>query len=131
MQARRLKTLTAAAKDVEQALETFRRNFGFPVARRSEAAAGKGRSAFLTIGGAEIELAESDTGSVGEMLRERGEGLCQLELEVDDLETARRELKDRGIEADFESNAAGRRVLRVNAAQTHGVPLILTAPSRR
>lgn len=128
MQARQLKVLTAAVKDVDQALDTFRKNFGFTLTRRIEHAESGARSAFLRIGAAEIELATASSGALGEALG-RGEGLFQIELEVVDLDAAQSELAEHGMSAAFETDAGGRRVLRVDRAHTHGVPLVLSQPA--
>jgi catechol 2,3-dioxygenase-like lactoylglutathione lyase family enzyme len=128
MQAGQLKVLTAAVKDVDAALATFQKNFGFTLMRRSEAADGS-RSAFLRIGAAEIELAASSGGALADAVAQRGEGLFQIELEVGDLHQAQSELVERGIRADFETDAGGRRVLRVALEHTHGVPLVLSQVS--
>ncbi|HEY8515341.1 MAG TPA: VOC family protein [Candidatus Binatia bacterium] len=126
MQARQLKVLTAAVKDVDQALATFQNNFGFPLTRRTADAATGTQSAFLRIGAAEIELATASSGALGEQLAQRGEGLFQIELEVDDLAAAHSELTERGLRSDFETEPNGRRVLRIATEHTHGVPLVLS-----
>lgn len=126
MQARHLKVLTAAVKDVDAALETFQKNFGFALTRRTVSAEDAAQSAFLRIGASEIELATAAAGPLAETLTQRGEGLYQLELEVDDLAAAQSELAARGIRADVESDSDGRRVLRVAPEHTHGVPLVLS-----
>src|SRR5690606_33769523 len=115
--------LTAAVKDVDQALATFQNNFGFPLTRRTADAATGTQSAFLRIGAAEIELATASSGALGEQLAQRGEGLFQIELEVDDLAAAHSE---RGLRSDFETEPNGRRVLRIATEHTHGVPLVLS-----
>jgi len=126
MQARQLKVLTAAVKDVDAALATFQKNFGFRLTRRTSAADGAAASAFLAIGASEIELATGASGPLGETLAGRGEGLFQIELEVEDLNAAQSTLAERGMRADFETDAGGRRVLRVAIEHTHGVPLVLS-----
>ena len=126
MQAGQLKILTAAVKDVNAALATFQKNFGFAVTRRAADASAGTESAFLRIGAAEIELASSRGGAIAESIGQRGEGLFQIELEVDDLQAAERELSERGMRADFETDAGGRRVLRIAIEHTHGVPLLLS-----
>lgn len=128
MQAGQLKILTTAVKDVDAALATFQKNFGFALTRRTQAADGT-QSAFLRIGAAEIELAASAGGALAEAVAQRGEGLFQIELEVDDVHAAQSELVARGIRADFETDAGGRRVLRVALEHTHGVPLVLSQRS--
>jgi catechol 2,3-dioxygenase-like lactoylglutathione lyase family enzyme len=127
MQAGQLKTLTAAVKDVDAALATFTKNFGFPVTRRTQASGAS--SIFLRIGPSEIELAQAASGALAQAVAERGEGLFQIELEVSDLAAAQRELDARGIAAALETAADGRRVLRIASAHTHGVPLVLSQPA--
>jgi catechol 2,3-dioxygenase-like lactoylglutathione lyase family enzyme len=129
MQAGQLKTLTAAVKDVDAALATFQKNFGFALARRSTDQKDGSSSAFLTIGAAEIELRSSTTGPIADSVAARGEGLFQIELEVADLQAAHATLTERGLRSAFETDAAGRRLLRVDVAHTHGVPLVLSQPA--
>ena len=129
MQAGQLKTLTAAVKDVDAALATFRKNFGFPLVRRTLDQAAGTASAFLSIGAAEIELRSSTSGEAADMVAQRGEGLFEIELEVEDLHAAQATLAERGMRAEFETDAGGRRVLRVGVSHTHGVPLVLSQPS--
>ncbi|MBM4245476.1 MAG: hypothetical protein FJ148_16980 [Deltaproteobacteria bacterium] len=129
MQAGQLKILTAAVKDVDAALTTFEKNFGFALARRTTDATTGSSSAFLTIGKAEIELRSSASGPVAESVAARGEGLFQIELEVDDLQAAHQTLTGRGLRSAFETEGCGRRVLRVDVAHTHGVPLVLSQPA--
>jgi len=129
MQAGQLKTLTAAVKDVDAALATFQKNFGFALARRSTDQKDGSSSAFLTIGAAEIELRSSTTGPIADGVAARGEGLFQIELEVADLQAAHATLTERGLRSAFETDAAGRRLLRVDVAHTHGVPLVLSQPA--
>ncbi|MGE5181857.1 MAG: VOC family protein [Acidobacteriota bacterium] len=125
MQAGQLKTLTAAVKDVDAALSTFQKNFGFALTRRRDEANGS-RSAFLRIGASEIELTAGASGALADAVAKRGEGLFQVELEIDDLHAAQSELVEHGIRAEIETDAAGRRVLRVPTEHTHGVPLVLS-----
>lgn len=129
MQAGQLKTLTAAVKDVDAALATFQKNFGFALARRTTDAQTGSSSAFLTIGKAEIELRSSASGPVADNVAARGEGLFQIELEVPDLSAAQATLTERGLRCALESDAGGRRVLRIDVAHTHGVPLVLSQPA--
>jgi len=78
---------------------------------------------------AEIELRSSASGPVAESVAARGEGLFQIELEVDDLQAAHQTLTGRGLRSAFETEGCGRRVRRVDAAHTHGVPLVLSQPA--
>jgi catechol 2,3-dioxygenase-like lactoylglutathione lyase family enzyme len=129
MQAGQLRVLTAAVKDVDAALATFQKNFGFALTRRCSDEASGSASAFLAIGAAEIELCSSRGGAVAETVAQRGEGLFQIEIEVPDLHAAQSELAERGMRSEFETDAGGRRVLRVAVEHTHGVPLLLSQSS--
>lgn len=126
MQAGQLKVLTAAVKDVDAALATFQKNFGFKLTRRASDASTGSTSAFLEIGKAEIELRSSRSGDAADTVAQRGEGLFQIEIEVPDLGAAQQELAERGLGATLETEADGRKVLRVAIAHTHGVPLLLS-----
>jgi methylmalonyl-CoA epimerase len=58
------------------------------------------RVAFLPIGETRIELIETtaDTGLAAEFLKERGEGIHHIALEVEDLESLFSDLKSNGVE---------------------------------
>ncbi len=57
------------------------------------------RVAFLPIGETRIELVETtaDTGLAAEFLKERGEGIHHIALEVEDLESVFSDLKSKGV----------------------------------
>lgn len=129
MQAGQLRVLTAAVKDVDAALATFQKNFGFKLTRRCSDESSGTASAFLEIGAAEIELRSGRGGAVADAVAQRGEGLFQIEIEVADLHAAQSELVERGMRAEFETDAGGRKVLRVSIEHTHGVPLLLSQSS--
>jgi methylmalonyl-CoA epimerase len=58
------------------------------------------RVAFLPVGQTNIELVETtaETGLVADFLREKGEGIHHLALEVEDLESMFKSLKAQGVE---------------------------------
>ncbi len=120
-----LKVVSIATDDLDASVKTFRKNFGFPVTR-STTGPGMTRSISLGIGAAEIEMATpaGDGSPLASFLAERGPGLHQLVLEVDDLDAARAELSARGIEVSVRPAADGRVGL-LSAAQTHGVRIAL------
>jgi methylmalonyl-CoA/ethylmalonyl-CoA epimerase len=122
-----LKVLNIATEELEASVETFRKNFGFPVTRSTTSASGQTRSVSLGIGDAEIEMvAPAGEGSpVASFLAERGPGLHQLVLEVDDLAAAAAELSARGIEVTVKTGADGKSAGFLSAAQTHGVRITL------
>jgi methylmalonyl-CoA/ethylmalonyl-CoA epimerase len=122
-----LKVLSIATDELDASVETFRKNFGFPVTQSATSSSGKTRSVSLRIGGAEIEMAApaGEGSPLARFLAERGPGLYQLVLEVDDLKAAEAELSTRGIDVSVETGADGRRVGFLSAAQTHGVRIAL------
>lgn len=122
-----LKIVSVATPDLDGSVATFRKNFGFPVSRTSETANAKTRSTFLSIGAAEIEVATpSGEGSpLASFIAERGPGLHQLVLEVDDLETARVDLAARGLEITVKQGPDGKPAGFLSSSQTHGVRIAL------
>lgn len=122
-----LKVVGIATGDLDGAVTTFRKNFGFPVVRTTESTAGGMRSTFLAVGGAEIEMAAptQDGSPLASFLAERGAGLHQLVLEVDDLAAAGAALAAEGVETSPKEDASGRPVVLLNPTQTHGVRIVL------
>jgi catechol 2,3-dioxygenase-like lactoylglutathione lyase family enzyme len=124
-----LKVVRVATSDADAATKTFQENFGFPVTRSSRDETGRTTSSFLAIGAAEIEMeAPADSGSpLSTFLAERGAGLRELVLEVDDLERATAELSAKGIGVALDAGPDGRIVGSIDPARTHGVRITLVA----
>jgi methylmalonyl-CoA/ethylmalonyl-CoA epimerase len=125
-----LKIVSVATPDLDGSVATFRKNFGFPISRTGDTPAAKTRSTFLAIGAAEIELA-TPTGEgspLASFLAERGAGLHQLVLEVDDLEAARADFVARGIEVIVKPGSDGKPAGFLSSSQTHGVRITLVGP---
>ena len=122
-----LKVLSVATDDLDASVETFRKNFGFPVTRSTTSSSGRTPSVSLGIGAAEIEMVASagEGSTVARFLAERGPGLHQLILEVDDLKAAEAELSARGIDVRLETGVDGRPAGFLSAVQTHGVRIAL------
>jgi Glyoxalase/Bleomycin resistance protein/Dioxygenase superfamily len=123
-----LKIVSVATADLEGAVAAFRRNFSFPVKRTSvDAHDAKARHAFLGVGPAEIEVvtASAQGSPLSSFVAERGAGLYQLVLEVDDLEAARAGLSERGVEVTLAPSAGGNPSVSLNPTQTHGVRIAL------
>jgi methylmalonyl-CoA/ethylmalonyl-CoA epimerase len=122
-----LKVLSIATHELEASVETFRKNFGLPVTRSATGPSGHTSSVSLGIGGAELEMVTpaGEGSPVASFLAERGPGLHQLVLEVDDLDAAAAELSARGIDVSVKTGADGRSAGLLSAAQTHGVRITL------
>ena len=125
-----LRIVSVATPDLDGSVATFRKNFGFPVSRTTESTTAKTRSAFLAIGAAEIEISTptSDGSPLASVLAERGAGLHQLVLQVDDVEAARADLAARGIEVTVKPGADGKPAGFLSSSQTHGVRITLVGP---
>jgi hypothetical protein len=108
MRAVDLKGIRIGTADLADAVETFRRNFDFPVARRSEA------QASLRIGSAEIEFTAGQEA-----------GFQAIVLRVDDLAAAEAELRSRGHAVTRET-VEGRPAIVVDPASANGARLVLT-----
>ncbi len=122
-----LKVVTVATTDLEAAVATFQKNFGFPATRSADSAALGTVSRFLAIGGAEIEMVAAATeGSVlAGFLAERGPGLHAIVLEVDDLAAAVADLTARGFAAILRAGTDGTEVAVLDSDQTHGASIAL------
>lgn len=87
-------------------------------------------TAFIPVGGSELELLESTVpeGPVGKFIEKRGEGLHHIALRVDNVEAALEELKVKGIRLIDEKpryGAGGSRVAFIHPASTNGLLLEL------
>jgi methylmalonyl-CoA/ethylmalonyl-CoA epimerase len=122
-----LKAVSIATEDLDESVATFRKNFGFPVTRTAAAPFGKTRTVSLGVGAAEVEImTPAGEGSpLASFLAERGPGLHQLVLEVNDVAAAAAELAARGVEVTVKSGTDGRPAGFLSTAQTHGVRITL------
>jgi methylmalonyl-CoA/ethylmalonyl-CoA epimerase len=122
-----LKVLSIATDELDASVQAFRKNFGFLETRTAKSSSDQTRSVALGVGNAEIEMVTpTEEGSpVARFLAERGPGLHQLVLEVDDLKAAEAELSARGIDVSVETGADGRSAGLLSTAQTHGVRIAL------
>lgn len=124
-----LRIVRVATPDAEAATAAFRRLFGLSVTRSARDDGARTSSTFLAIGAAEIEMeAPSDaTSPLQAFLAERGAGLHEIVLEVDDLERASGELAAKGVTVARVSVPGGRSYGTIDPAQTHGVRITLVA----
>jgi methylmalonyl-CoA/ethylmalonyl-CoA epimerase len=81
---------------------------------------------FLPVGDSQLELCASiyPDGEVAQLVAEQGEGIDHIAFEVDDLEAAIQELKDKGVPLQNEEPLPGAQetiVAYLDPAATHGV----------
>ena len=119
-----------AVANMQESLSFWEASLGIEVNGIEEVTEQHVRTAFLPVGGTEIELLEptSPDSSVAKFIEKRGEGLHHIAIRVDDIEASLVELKAKGIQLIDETprdGADGTRVAFVHPKSTHGVLLEL------
>jgi lactoylglutathione lyase/methylmalonyl-CoA/ethylmalonyl-CoA epimerase len=89
-------------KDLESSLKKYTSHLGLEVKEIEEVEVenASNRLAFLPVGDTNVELIQTtaQTGLLGDFLRERGEGIHHIALEVEDIDKTFQELRSRGVE---------------------------------
>jgi predicted enzyme related to lactoylglutathione lyase len=116
---KRLDRLEVATSDLKDAIETYRRNFGFEASN----ATGDDAAAVISIGGAEIRLVSG--AKAARTLADQGEGMAALWLEAEDVEQVADALGKAGVGHSPIRTEAGRRVLTVDSEAANRVPLLI------
>jgi len=119
-----------AVTSIQESLSFWETSLGIEPHSIQEVPEQKLRTAFLPVGGTEIELLESTSAdsSVAKFIEKHGEGLHHIAIRVDDIEAALAELKAKGIQLIDETprnGAGGARIAFVHPKATHGVLLEL------
>jgi methylmalonyl-CoA epimerase len=113
-----------AVTDLEEAVEAYQVTLGLSPAHRQDFPVLGVRSAFYRLGEALLEVMTplSPEGPVAQFLRERGEGMYLVALQVDDLEEALAELQARGVSAsELMEGGIGTRMAFVSPRSANGV----------
>ena len=125
MRVKRIDHVGIVVKDLDAALTTYARNFGFAadVSRGGDVAALGIRNAFMPVGESDLEFiqAVADEGPVAQFAKERGEGTFMLPIEVEDIDAAVERLRGTGARVGSPNNG----VAFVSAKSAHGVNLQL------
>ncbi len=129
---KRIDHVAIIVRNIEQALAFYRDTLGILPSTIKEVPSEQVRIAFLPMGGSggsEIELIEptTPTSSLTKYLEKRGEGLHHICLEVDDIDVALQEMKDKGapvLDAQPRVAAEGRAIF-LHPKGTNGVLLEL------
>ena len=112
--------------DIEEALKVYQQALGLSLARIQEMPGQAVTLAFLPTGESEIELVQpvtSDSG-VAKFLQKRGEGIHHICLEVDNVEKALADLREKGLQLIDETprtGPEGERFAFIHPKSTHGV----------
>jgi len=117
-----------AVKSIDEALKFWEETLGIKCTGREEVAEQKVVTAFLPLGGTEIELLEptSPESPISKFIESRGEGIHHLALKVEGIEAALKELKDKGIRLIDEKprcGAGGAKIAFVHPKAAGGVLL--------
>ena len=127
---KRINHVVIATGDMADAAARWERNLGLRVEERVSRPLGAGFDvARLPVGDAFLELVQpvQEEGRFAEQLKERGEGLFSISVEVDDLDEAVAHLRGKGARVSDPEQGIwpGSRVARVSQSSTHGVSLQL------
>jgi methylmalonyl-CoA epimerase len=123
--------IAIVVKDIEQALAVYRDVLGLPVAHIVEEPAEQVRVAFLPTpeGQDEIELIQptTDDSGIAKFLQKRGEGLHHVCVEVDSIDEAVVDMRQRGMQTlgEVRTNQRGDRYIFIHPKSSHGVLLEL------
>jgi predicted enzyme related to lactoylglutathione lyase len=115
---KRFDTLEVATADLEDAVKTYRQNFGFELKPGSAT-----DSATLRVGGAEIRLVAGAAAAA--TIAATGEGLSGLWLEAEDVGQVVAALKAAGIDTPPARIEGDRRVLALDPKIANQVPLFI------
>lgn len=111
--------------DIREALKVYQAALGLPLREVMEVPDQKVEVAFLPVGESNIELVQplSDDTGIAKFLRERGEGIHHICLEVKDIESALAQLKAHDVQLIDEEPRQGAhgRVAFVHPKGAHGV----------
>ena len=131
MTVKKLDHVGIVVKDLQTALQTYERNFGFAAdtTRGGDLPALGIKNAFITVGESDLEFIQSTSaeGPVAKFAEERGEGTFMMSLEVDDIAATVERLRGLGARVS-DPNPTG--VAYVSMKSTHGVNLHLVQRSK-
>ena len=88
-----------AVKDLEQAKKFYTEMLGIPAMGEEVVAEQKVKVCFIPCGDSEIELLESTEpdGPIAKFIEKKGEGIQHVALNVDNIENALADLKEKGV----------------------------------
>ena len=127
---KRIDYITIQTDDVAGAAQVWESTLGLK-GRAPQAMVGV-RSISVPVGDAYLELAQPEgEGPYGDWLRQQGEGMCLVGIDVDDLAAAIAHLRARGakVSEPHEGGVPGVSFALVDTASTHGVPIALVQRS--
>ena len=123
---KRIDHIGIVVEDIEKALRVYHEALGLEVADVRERPDLAAKIAFVRIGESEIELVQplTNDSDAAKFLEKRGEGIHHICLEVEHIEEALADLREKGLELIDEKPRAGRKgetFAFIHPKSTHGV----------
>ena len=132
MKIKRIAHLGVAVQDLDAAVKFFTQGLPLEITH-TEDYQGM-RIGFIPVGDRSIELLQDVSGSspIGKYLAKNGEGIHHIAFEVDDIQQAVAELKERGVKLIDETprpGAHGMTIAFMHPKWTHGILMELVQPT--
>jgi methylmalonyl-CoA/ethylmalonyl-CoA epimerase len=132
MKIKRIAHLGVAVQDLDAAVKFFTQGLPLEITH-TEDYQGM-RIGFIPVGDSSIELLQDVSGSspIGKYLAKNGEGIHHIAFEVDDIQQAVAELKERGVKLIDETprpGAHGMTIAFMHPKGTHGILMELVQPT--
>lgn len=123
---KRIDHIAIVVEDIEAALGFWRDTLGLELDHIEDVAEQKSIVAFLLTGGSEVELVKptTDDSGVARYLQKRGPGMHHICFEVEDIEAALAQMKEKGVRLINETpliGSGGKKIAFVHPESTHGV----------
>lgn len=123
---KRIDHIAIVVEDIDRALGFWQDALGLDLEHIEDVAEQKSIVAFLPTGGSEVELVKPTTedSGVARYLQKRGPGMHHICFEVEDIEAALQELKDKGVRLINETptrGAGGKRIAFIHPESANGV----------
>ena len=112
-------------QNIDAALNFWEQTFGLELDHVEEVPSQKSKVAFLPLGESEIELVQPTTSDSGlaNFLEKRGEGMHHICIEVEDIDAALVELKNKGVRLinEIPEELPGRKMAFIHPKAANGV----------
>ena len=127
--------IAIAVSDLEEAAGHFGSAIGLTEVHREEVAEQKVKTASFQVGQSTIELVSPtvEASPIGKFIEAKGEGIHHIALEVEDIESALKSLKDRGVRLVDEKpriGAGGHKIAFLHPKSNRGVLIELVEPKK-
>ena len=124
MKIKRIAHIGIGCKDNQEVRKLYENNLDLKVT--NEEMVGELQTTFVPVGETNLELVQSTTadGVMAKFVEKRGEGIHHVAFEVEDIDSALQELKDRGvqlIDQEARPGAHNARIAFLHPKATHGV----------